>query len=73
MQLIYADIFGKIEDILNKIEKEIGLFLDDSQYNGLYFIVRNSWGKPLEIKAICIFPQSFYRSILSDWWHIDIK
>jgi len=65
--------FWKSGGILNEIEKEIESFLDKSKYNGLYFIVRNSWGETFGDKGYIYIPASFLQKYSSDWWHIDIK
>jgi len=65
--------FWKKRDISNKTERKIGLFLDKSQYNGLYFIVRNSWGNKFGDKGYMYIPAEFLQKYSSDWWHIDVK
>jgi len=65
--------FRKSGNIFTEIEEEIELFLNKSQYNGLYFIVRNSWGETFGDKGYIYIPAEFLQRYSYDWWHIDIK
>jgi C1A family cysteine protease len=65
--------FWKDKGIFNEIEKGLESFLVKFKYNGLYFIVRNSWGEAFGDKGYMYIPAEFLQKYSYDWWHIDIK
>jgi C1A family cysteine protease len=64
--------FWKNQGILGKIEEEIKEILPNQDYNGLYFIIRNSWGQSFGDNGYLYMPVEFLQKYSSDWWHIDL-
>lgn len=42
------------------------------KYDGLYFIIRNSWNKTFADNGYMYAPAEFIEDFSSDWWYLDI-
>jgi C1A family cysteine protease len=65
--------FWRSKGILHKIENGIQSMIDKYKYEGLYVIIRNSWGESFGDKGYMYISAEFLEKYSSDWWHIDIK
>lgn len=48
-----------------------GKFIKPYEYEGLYFIVRNSWGKDFADGGYMYASAEFLEEYSSDWWYLD--
>lgn len=64
---------GILDDIVTNIEEKIKELLTKEKYNGLYFIIRNSWSQSFGDKGYLYMPAEFLQKYSSDWWHIDLE
>ncbi|SMC21291.1 Papain family cysteine protease [Clostridium acidisoli DSM 12555] len=64
--------FSKPESSTKNPNEEIKEILPFKKYDGLYFIIRNSWGENFGDKGYLYMPAEFLQKYSSDWWHIDL-
>lgn len=59
--------FSILQNLINFI-----LHKKKKQYDGLYFILRNSWSKNFADDGYMYAPAEFIEKYSSDWWYLDI-
>jgi C1A family cysteine protease len=58
---------------LAELKEDFESIFKENKYNGLYFIIRNSWGTSFGDKGYLYMPVEFLQKYSNDWWHIDLK